>query len=114
VLVNFHNDIEPQDCTGMDDIRIEIDALDRHVVALLGKRFKYVQAAAKFKTSENSVRAPERITAMLEQRRIWAASEDLSPVAIEKMFRDLVNHFINEEMSEWEAESTQSITVRSD
>jgi len=42
---------------------------------------------------------------MLEQRRLWASSEGLSPDAIEKMYRDLVNHFIKEEMSEWKSES---------
>jgi isochorismate pyruvate lyase len=45
---------------------------------------------------------------MLEQCRIWAIEEGLSPDAIEKMYRDLVNHFINEEMSHWEKESIDS------
>ncbi|HEY9657222.1 MAG TPA: chorismate mutase [Allocoleopsis sp.] len=44
----------------MVDIRAEIDRLDRQVVALLGQRFAYVKAASKFKTSETTVRAPER------------------------------------------------------
>ena len=32
--------------------------------------------------------------------------EGLSPDAIEKMYRDLVNYFVNEEMTRWQAEST--------
>jgi isochorismate pyruvate lyase len=103
--MKYQNNIEPEHCTGMDDIRIEIDNMDQDIIAILGKRFEYVKSAAKFKTSETSVRAPERFKSMLEQRRAWASSEGLSPDAIEKMYRDLVNHFIKEEMTRWEAES---------
>jgi hypothetical protein len=42
----------PEQCESMVDIRVEIDRLDRQVVALLGQRFAYVKAASKFKTSE--------------------------------------------------------------
>ena len=105
--MDYQNSKEPQDCTGMSDIRAEIDKMDHDIIAMIGKRFQYVQAAAKFKTSETSVRAPERFSAMLEQRRTWATQHGLSPDAIEKMYRDLVNHFINEEMAQWKSE-TQS------
>lgn len=92
----------PDECENMADIRVEIDGLDRQVIALLGQRFAYVRAAAKFKTSETNVRAPERFQAMLKQRRIWAEEEGLNADAIEKMYQDLVNHFIDEEMKHWQ------------
>jgi len=104
--MKYQNNIEPENCLGMEDIRVEIDNMDQDIIAILGKRFEYVKAAAKFKTSETSVRAPERFKSMLEQRRLWATAEGLSPDAIEKMYRDLVNHFINEEMSKWQIETS--------
>ena len=85
----------------MEDIRKEIDHLDRAVISLLGKRFQYVLAASKFKASSDAVRAQERFTTMLEKRREWASEQGLSPDAIEKMYADLVNHFIDEEMTRW-------------
>ncbi|HEY9623962.1 MAG TPA: isochorismate lyase [Crinalium sp.] len=91
----------PEQCQSMVDIRAEIDRLDRQVVALLGQRFAYVKAASKFKTSETTVRAPERLQAMLQQRRVWAEEEGLDADVIEKMYQDLVNHFIDEEMKHW-------------
>jgi isochorismate pyruvate lyase len=91
----------PNQCENMADIRVEIDRLDRQVVALLGQRFAYVKAASKFKTSETTVKAPERFHAMLGQRRVWAEEEGLNADAIEKMYRDLVNHFIDEEIKHW-------------
>jgi isochorismate pyruvate lyase len=101
--VDIENKLSPEQCAGMDDIRAEIDRLDRAVVSLIGKRYRYVLAAAKFKTSATSVRAPERFKAMLESRRMWAEQEGLSPDAIERIFSDLVNHFIEEEMQRWKS-----------
>lgn len=98
------NSLAPAECAGMEDIRGEIDLLDQAVIRLLGQRFKYVLAASKFKTSEASVRAPERFKAMLGKRREWAVAEGLNPDAIEKLYADLVNHFIEEEMQRWKAQ----------
>jgi isochorismate pyruvate lyase len=91
----------PNQCENMADIRAEIDRLDRQVVALLSQRFAYVKAASKFKTSETTVKAPERFNAMLGQRRVWAEEEGLNADAIGKMYRDLVNYFIDEEIEHW-------------
>lgn len=101
--MEFINSLEPEECSGMEDVRNEIDNLDRAVIALLGKRFKYVLTASRFKTSEVSVRAPDRIKNMLQKRRDWAVSEGLNPDAIEKLYGDLVNHFIDEEMKKWKS-----------
>ena len=92
---------KPDRCENITDIRKEIDRLDRQVIAIIGQRFGYVKAAAKFKTSETSVKAPERFQAMLQQRRVWAEEEGLNPDVIEKIYRDLVTYFIEEEMSRW-------------
>lgn len=92
-----------KDCPDMPSIRAHIDQLDKQIITLLAERFEYVKAAAKFKTSETSVKAPERVTAMLEKRRQWATEAGLDGDAIEKMYRDLVNHFIEQEMKSWQS-----------
>ena len=104
--MHLKNKRSPEQCTSMDDIRAEIDLLDRTVVSLIGQRYKYVLAAAKFKTSATAVRAPERFKAMLAQRRHWAEQEGLSAEAIERLFTDLVNHFIEKEMQHWRQQQT--------
>ena len=95
----------PEECTNLAEIRAEIDAIDQQVIALLGQRFGYVKAAARYKTSETSVRAPERQEAMLKQRRIWAEGAGLDPDVIEGLYRDLVAYFISAEMAHWRKES---------
>ncbi len=102
--MQISNEKEPEDCTGMADIRAEIDRIDEAVITLLGKRFRYVRAAAPFKTDATAVRAPERFAAMLAQRRDWAAQQGLSPEVIEQLYRDLVAYFIAEEMRHWQAD----------
>ena len=85
----------------MQEIRKEIDTIDKNIIDLLSMRFEYVKAASKFKKNEEAVKAPERFTAMLAQRRIWAEENNLSADVIEKMYRDLVSYFINQELKHW-------------
>ena len=40
---------KPDECADLAEIRMEIDRIDRDVIAALGERFQYVKAAAKFK-----------------------------------------------------------------
>ncbi len=94
---------EPEECSDMQEIRAEIDYIDRQIVAAIGQRFKYVKAASKFKTSENSVKAPERLKSMLRQRRLWAEEEGLNPAVVENLYQDLVDYFIAEELKHWQS-----------
>lgn len=94
----------PNECLNMQEIRLEIDRIDRKIIAAFGERFEYIKAASKFKTSETSVKAPERFKSMLQQRRIWA-EEELNLDVIEKLSQDLVNYFIQEELKHWQAKS---------
>ncbi|MFS8118099.1 MAG: isochorismate lyase [Microcoleus sp.] len=94
----------PDECANLHEVREEIDIIDREVIDALSKRFQYVIAAARFKTSEASVRAPDRFYAMLQQRREWAKESGLNPDVVENLYRDLVNHFIDEELKHYKSE----------
>lgn len=91
----------PEDCASIEEVRQGIDALDHEIITLIGRRAHYVEAAARFKTSESSVRAPERQKSMLDVRRRWAEEGGLSPDVIEKVYRILVDYFIQREMERW-------------
>lgn len=93
----------PKECRNIEDVRKAIDALDREIISLIGQRASYVKTAARFKTGEESVRAPERQKKMLHERRRWAAEENLDPRVIEEMYQHLVAHFVNREMEDWKA-----------
>lgn len=91
----------PDQCHDMQDIRIEIDAIDHQIITLLGQRMGYVQAAV-FKTSAATVRAEERVNAMLAVRRQWAEEQQLPPDWVEQVYRTLVEGFIQHEMTQWQ------------
>lgn len=91
----------PEDCKSIDDIRQAIDQLDREIIQLIGKRGWYVRAAARFKTSASTVRDDVRVQAMLTQRRAWAEEQGLSPEMIEQLYRQMVEHFTQEELMHW-------------
>lgn len=95
----------PHECASLAEVRAEIDALDHQIIERLGKRFEYVKAAARFKTSVATVRAPERQQAMLAQRRQWAVENGLSPEVIENMYRELVEYFVAEEVKSWQSQT---------
>jgi len=94
----------PDECANIHEVREEIDIIDREVIEALSKRFQYVIAAARFKTSEASVRSPDRFQAMLQQRREWAQESGLNPDVVENLYRDLVNYYIEEELKHYKSE----------
>ncbi len=90
------------DCQTLADVRNAIDALDRQIVALVGRRAQYVRAAAKFKTTTAEVQAADRVMAMVQQRRAWAEEAGVSPDLIETLFREMVRRFTQEELQHWQ------------
>ncbi len=93
-------------CTTIHDIREAIDQLEHEIVELLGKRYQYVKAIVQFKTDEASVKAPDRVAAMMQKRRAWAEEVGMSPDVIEKLYRDLIDHFIQDELTRLDKTST--------
>ena len=51
---------DPTDCTSMTDVRAGVDAVDRELVALLQRRFGYMDAAARIKPTREAVRDEAR------------------------------------------------------
>ena len=91
----------PGECQSIDQVRAEIDRIDREILALLGRRAGYVHAAARFKMTEEAVAAPDRQAAMFRVRREWAAAEDLDPEFIERLYRELIAYFVEREREHW-------------
>ncbi len=56
-----------EDCATMAEVRDGVDALDRDLAALLGRRFAYMAAAARIKTARGAVRDEARKAAVIAQ-----------------------------------------------
>jgi isochorismate pyruvate lyase len=63
---------------------------------------EYVKAAARFKVNRSNVNAADRVKVMMIQRRLWAQDNRINADLIEKINKELVNHFISEEFMHWD------------
>jgi isochorismate pyruvate lyase len=52
--------VKPADCRDMAEVRTGVDRLDAEIVALIGERFRYMDAAARIKPDRASVRDEAR------------------------------------------------------
>ena len=66
----------------------------------------YVKAAARFKPTESSIAAPERVAQMLPQRREWAEQAGLDPHFVETLFAQIIHWYIGQQVLHWRAMRT--------
>ncbi|ABN86284.1 isochorismate-pyruvate lyase [Burkholderia pseudomallei] len=91
----------PDQCTGLADIREAIDRLDADIIAALGARMQYVKAASRFKPTEASIAAPERVAAMLPDRRRWAEQAGLDGAFVETLYAQIIAWYIEQQTRHW-------------
>lgn len=89
----------PAECRTIEEVRSEIDRIDRAIIESIARRREYVYAVMQFKRSTDDVHAQERQRQMLTVRRNWAEEHALSPELVEGLFRSMVDHFIAEELA---------------
>lgn len=87
----------PHECATMDHIRREIDRLDRELIYTLRLRGEYVAAAAEHKRTDQEARSPERVAQVLATRREWAEHDGVSPALVERLYRTIVEHHVEQE-----------------
>ncbi|BDU50419.1 chorismate mutase [Haliovirga abyssi] len=90
-----------EECLNMREIRDGIDIIDNEIVKLIANRAKYVKEAAKFKKDEKAVKDSNRVKKVLESKKELAKKYGASPDLIEKIYKMMIDFFINEEMQEW-------------
>jgi isochorismate pyruvate lyase len=88
----------PSDCHSMQDLRVQIDALDAQLVAGLAVRAGYIDRAITLKQAENMpARIDERVEQVLDRVRARAAVEGLDPALVEDIWRRLIDWSIARE-----------------
>lgn len=82
------------------EVRSQIDQIDEQIVKLLAARQKLVKEAARYKTDESAVRAPERRATMMARRREWATAEGVSSEVVRRVYEAMIDSFIDLELHE--------------
>lgn len=84
----------PATCAGMEEIRADVNEIDREIIRLLGRRLAYVREAVRFKPDERSITHPDHWDRFLAQRRAWGEAQGYDPAVIEALYRRLYEYTI--------------------
>ena len=89
-------------CQTMLEVRAGVDAIDRELVALLARRFGYMDAAARIKPSRSHVRDEARKAQVIANAAAAAAAAGLPAGLAETLWEALVEASIAHEFNEWD------------
>ena len=93
---------EPENCETMEQVRAGVDAVDRRIVALVARRFAFMDAAARIKRAREAVRDEERKAEVLAKVKASAAERGLDTELIGRIYEDLVESSIAYEFDEFD------------
>ena len=95
--------IAPQDCTTMAQVRDGVDEVDRQLAALIGTRFRFMDAAARIKPEREAVRDEWRKAQVVDNARTNATANDWSPETAARLWDALVEASIAYEFDRFDA-----------
>lgn len=87
-------------CTSIEEVRLNIDRIDRQIVALLAERGGFVKQAARFKKTTDDVKAPQRVEQVIVKVTALSQEFGANPSVTEQVYRAMISGFINAEMAE--------------
>jgi isochorismate pyruvate lyase len=86
------------DCSTMIEVRAGVDQVDRELVALLARRFAYMDAAARIKPTRNVVRDEARKAQVIANARAHAAQAGVPDALAAELWDMLVEASIAYEL----------------
>lgn len=95
--------IDPAACQTMRDVRAGVDALDAQIVALIGRRMRFMDAAARIKPERGMVRDEARKRVVIDHARAMAEREGAPPDLIAALYEILVEGSIAYELTRFDA-----------
>ena len=94
--------LPPEACQTMVEVRAGVDALDQELVALLARRFGYMDAGARIKPSRSDVRDEARKAQVIANASAAAAAAGLPSGLAENLWEALVEASIAHELDRWD------------
>lgn len=94
--------LSPAACQTMADVRAGVDAIDLQLAALLGRRFGYMDAAARIKPARSHVRDEARKAQVIANAAAAAAAAGVPQGVAEALWETLVEASIAHELGQWD------------
>ena len=95
--------VKPADCRDMAEVRAGVDALDETVVALIGERFRYMDAAARIKPDREAVRDEWRKANVLAKVAAHAEAAGVPAGTAAALYERLIEDSIAYELERFDA-----------
>jgi isochorismate pyruvate lyase len=89
---------DPSFCTSMAQVRAGVDTLDEKIMTLLGRRMRFMEAAARIKTDRGQVRDEPRKAAVIANARAVAERVGFPPDLAGQLYEQLVEGSIAYEL----------------
>jgi isochorismate pyruvate lyase len=80
--------------SSLDEIRSNIDKIDKEIVILLSKRGELVKQAARFKSNTANIKDLKRLEQIIEKVTLYAKEVNFDPFTIEKIYRYMIDVYI--------------------
>ena len=95
--------IQPESCQTMAEVRAGVDALDQELVALIARRFAFMDAAARIKPSRDAVRDEARKAQVIANASEAARAAGIPEGLIPQIWEMMVEASIAYEFGKWDA-----------
>jgi isochorismate pyruvate lyase len=82
----------------LDDVRSNIDKIDKEIVVLLCKRGELVKQAARFKPDPENIKDMKRLEQIIEKVTTYAKEKNFDSFTIENIYRKMIEEYIELEM----------------
>ncbi|KAG0130372.1 chorismate mutase [Tuber indicum] len=111
---SIHTAIDPASATTMAEVRTSIDDLDRQIVALLGERMRFIEAAARIKPHREAVRDQWRVDDVLTKVEAAAEIANFPKKIVHKLYADLIESSILHELVNFDHLAGNNLNGRED
>ncbi|HYJ29062.1 MAG TPA: chorismate mutase [Allosphingosinicella sp.] len=94
---------KPADCRDLTEVRAGVDGIDAQIVALVGERFRYMEAAARIKPDREAVRDEWRKADVLAKVAQHAAAAGVPLETAAALYERLIEDSIAFELDRFDA-----------
>ncbi len=98
----------PEECRSIEEIRNEIDKIDKEIIRLFRSRDGLVKEIVKYKSDEEGIIARERKDFVIKQRGQWAEKHGLNPKLFRKIYTLLIDNNIKKELEIFKSKTIKS------
>ena len=97
---------DPADCQSMTEVRAGVDDVDQRIIALIERRFGFMDAAARIKPTREAVRDEWRKADVKAKVDAAAAAAGVDRALMARLYEDLIETSIAHELRRWDQTRT--------